>query len=181
MKATYLGHACYAIRCAKRLILIDPLLTDVFQDGTAEVWPRRHIDLAAMPRPDVIVITHSHPGHLEVPSLALLPRSVPVFYPADPTIELVLEELGFATRTVVGPGDEIELDGATITMTGSTSGYPELGCLIQEGAASVWYLADTAVGPRDLQRVAERAERVDLLLGNYPGYHHKFFTLLDVS
>jgi L-ascorbate metabolism protein UlaG (beta-lactamase superfamily) len=181
MKITYLGHACYSVVCGGCHFLIDPLLTVTCQDGTAEVWPRRRLSLSGLPRVDVVVITHSHPGHLEVPSLALLPRDVTVLYPADPTIELVLDGLGFSTRTVVGSGHEIELEGGQLTFTGSTAWFPELGCLFQEGDASCWYLVDTQVPNRDLERVRVRTSRIGLLIGNYPGYHHKFFTHMETG
>lgn len=182
MDVTYLGHASYLVRVGQRNILIDPLLTDTFQAGTAAVYPPRALCVDKMPRIDAVVITHCHPGHLEIESLAKLPRTVPVFHPADPTIALVVDGLGFASRSVVAPGETIEFSGGSITATPSTSAYAEIGCYCAatDGGAC-WYLADTGVNPTIVRSVLDQCSTPDLLICNYPAYHHRFFTEFDLQ
>jgi L-ascorbate metabolism protein UlaG (beta-lactamase superfamily) len=176
MKACYLGHACYLFEIGKVRVVVDPLLTRSLQDGTAEVWPARTIEQDAFPAIDAAIITHCHPGHLEIPSLALLPRDIPVYHPPDDTIALVLAELGFIHRQAVEPMQFVHFGDGRCVFTGSTSSYPELGCLFLEGEQSCWYLADTGVGATELDLVARTVRKVDLLIGNYPAYQHRFFT-----
>jgi hypothetical protein len=176
LRATYIGHATYLFEVASVRVLVDPLVTESFQDGTAIVEPPRRVNVAAIPPVDIIVVTHCHPGHLEPASLDSLPRTAHVFHPSDPTIELVLDALGFE-HTAVQPRTAVELrGGGTLCFTPSASKFAELGCLLRDASGTTWYAADTTADQDILRWVAGVAPVVDLLIGNYPAYNHRFFT-----
>ncbi|ADY19593.1 MBL fold metallo-hydrolase [Bacillus paranthracis] len=176
MEVTYLGHACYLIKINELNILVDPILTNSFQGGTAAVSPACSINVDSLPYIDAVIITHCHPGHLEVDSLALLPNETVVFYPADPTVELVLEGLGFNNRNILKAGQEVEFAGGKFIVTGTTTNVPEIGIVFQEADATCWYLADTNVTPEIIGSVLDDVKTIDFLICNFPGYHHQFFT-----
>lgn len=63
----WLGHACFAIRMAGKLVVTDPYLTDAA--GLFGLGPRRFIPPAVaaadLPRADLIVISHNHYDHID--------------------------------------------------------------------------------------------------------------------
>jgi L-ascorbate metabolism protein UlaG (beta-lactamase superfamily) len=72
---TWLGHAAFLIRIGGLNVLTDPYLTTFA--GPAGLGPRRYvksgIPIAALPRIDLLVISHNHYDHLDERALARLP------------------------------------------------------------------------------------------------------------
>ncbi|PZQ45587.1 MAG: hypothetical protein DI551_06910 [Micavibrio aeruginosavorus] len=178
MKISYLGHATYYVELKNGAkVLIDPLLTDTFQDGTARVWPPRSVNVSALPRPDMIVITHCHPGHLEAESLSFLDKNIPVYHPADPTIERTLQLLGFKNVAVIGHGDTLDMGDVRCVFTGTVSDITEIGVLFQEPDSSFWYLADSEISDSIAQDVYKIVDgKLDLMITSYAAYNNDFFT-----
>ena len=122
-------------------ILIDPVLTETFQAGHAAVRPARTIDMTSLLRRVVaVVVTHSHPGHLEVESLGLLPESLPILHVEDPSVEAVLVHLGFSNRTVIRPWEEVTVDRTTLLFTPQQEGGVRLVSLsaVTKQASGTW-------------------------------------------
>ncbi|HWU89805.1 MAG TPA: MBL fold metallo-hydrolase [Kofleriaceae bacterium] len=95
---TYLGHQGWLITGARGRILVDPLLTDEYSPGfEATIYPPRAFDYRRFPPIDAVVLSHEHADHLNVPSLALLDRRIPVILPARSARALrdVIAALGF--------------------------------------------------------------------------------------
>ena len=67
----WLGHACFALRMAGKLILTDPYLSKTA--GPFGLGPKRFVDspVAArdLPRLDLIAISHNHYDHIDVKAL----------------------------------------------------------------------------------------------------------------
>src|SRR6478672_1095834 len=80
----WVGHATVLVNFFGVNILTDPALFDRVgaQLGFATVGRKRlvapAIDVANLPRVDLVLLSHAHMDHLDLPSLELLPRSVPV-------------------------------------------------------------------------------------------------------
>ncbi len=100
---THLGWQSWLLHTADGALLIDPLLGDSVGRGfppyrqTLPSWPPRRLDLAAFPPLSAVVITHEHEDHLDLPSLARVDRSVPVWL-SDRTsaaARTILPEMGF--------------------------------------------------------------------------------------
>jgi len=70
-QVAWLGHACFALRMAGRLILTDPYLSRTA--GPAGLGPKRFVPspIAArdLPRFDLIAISHNHYDHIDVQAL----------------------------------------------------------------------------------------------------------------
>lgn len=176
MQVTYLGHAGYSIATRSRHFLVDPTLTPTWQCGTVESSPRRALHLERLPRPDAVIITHQHPGHLELRTLALLSRDTHVFYPGDPAIDLAVRELGFEARTVVEPGMEIAFDGGRLVITRSVARGPLVGALFEEDdGSSCWIMDDQGAPLEEVAAVRAMAPRLGLLVCHYPANSHHFF------
>jgi len=67
----WLGHACFALRMSGKLILTDPYLSRTA--GPFGLGPKRFIppaiEAAALPRVDLIAISHNHYDHIDVRAL----------------------------------------------------------------------------------------------------------------
>ncbi|MEZ4227625.1 MAG: MBL fold metallo-hydrolase [Polyangiaceae bacterium] len=75
MRWHYLGHAMWLLELgmASTRILFDPLLDDVHDAGLSRLVPARVLDREGL-APDFIVVSHRHPDHFDVDSLAWLAR-----------------------------------------------------------------------------------------------------------
>ena len=78
MRCTLIGHATLLLETREAVLLVDPVLLDPFEGGAVSSWPERTVDRNGMPAPDFVVITHRHPDHFDVRSLALLGRDTAV-------------------------------------------------------------------------------------------------------
>src|SRR6186997_80116 len=95
MRVTLLGHATVLVEMDGANILMDPVLQDPFEDGAVTSCPRRTIRADKLPPLYAIIISHAHPDHFDIPSLAQLPRDVHVVCPEDRAIQYALRNLGF--------------------------------------------------------------------------------------
>lgn len=162
-RLTYVGHGTALIEQAGTRILTDPLL-------------RRYMGplLRRGPLPgeavtadlDAILITHLHIDHLDIRSLRLLDRDVPVLVPAHGAA--LIRRQGFTTVESLAPGAVTEMAGLRIEATPAYHGgkrYPvtraghAVGYIIGSGPA-FYYAGDTGLFPG----MAEFAERVDVAL-----------------
>lgn len=64
---TWIGHATYALRLGGKLVVTDPVWSDRVHTKRRSVAPG--VPLEAMPRIDVVTVSHSHFDHLDLPTL----------------------------------------------------------------------------------------------------------------
>lgn len=87
--ATWVGHATFLIRSAAATILTDPVFSEVAGPlpwlGARRVTPPA-VDFDAIPRVDVVLLSHDHYDHCDIPTLLRLGRR------DDP---LILSPLGY--------------------------------------------------------------------------------------
>ncbi|HEU5358383.1 MAG TPA: MBL fold metallo-hydrolase [Gemmatimonadales bacterium] len=82
--AAWLGHATVLLKVEGKLILTDPVLSRKVGIRVAghTVGPRRHVlpalRVEELPRPDLLLLSHAHFDHLDLPTLRRIPRDVPV-------------------------------------------------------------------------------------------------------
>lgn len=124
-------------------ILFDPLLGRDHHGGVFEVVPRRTIDARAL-RPDFVFVSHRHPDHFDVPSLARLIAidRESVFVTPDPLVAWAARELGARTVQIVPAGQRIALDGVTVITTPSLAA-DEWGAMVATADGVVWNQVDT--------------------------------------
>lgn len=110
---TFIGHATFLIRLDGMVILTDP----IFSERCSPVpWlgPRRvrlpGISLGDLPRPDLVLLTHNHYDHMDLPSLRQLQtmHAPPVVTtlgnaPALEKLGMTATELDWWHHTQVGP------------------------------------------------------------------------------
>jgi hypothetical protein len=171
MDLTSLGHASWLIEAAGLRVLCDPLLERDHYRGVFEVTPPRRLR-AALLRPDFILVSHAHPDHFDIPSLAKLARLDPesVVVTPDPLVAETARALGFVTVHQVPPGQRIELDGLALVTTESLA-PDEWGVMIASEDGVVWNQVDSVFnGPEHVRTVKAASlaalgrERIDLAL-----------------
>jgi UDP-MurNAc hydroxylase len=147
MEWVHLGHAGWLVRVGGLRLLIDPALLPTYHDGVFRVVPERRVDLERL-RPDLILVSHRHPDHFDVPTLAVLARLHPeaVVLSPDPFVVEVARALGWSRAGVLAPGARLDLSGATLVTTPSRAPVREWGLVIDDGRSLVWNQVDTVLG-----------------------------------
>ncbi|HEX3764429.1 MAG TPA: MBL fold metallo-hydrolase [Kofleriaceae bacterium] len=173
VRLRYFGHACVLIESRHVSILTDPVVSYDF----ATDLPRfTYCDLPD--HIDYVLITHGHADHLMLETLLQLrsrvgtivvPRSGGGFL-ADPSLKLMLRQIGFGNVTEIADFDAIDIPGGALT------GLPFLGehCdlnlqaktahLVQlEGKAMLMAADSNAIEPRLYDHVRAAVGTIDAL------------------
>lgn len=118
LRVTFLGHQGWALSAKETTLLIDPLFHEGIGDGQdyyLKLYPPRQLELTKLPAITAVVITHEHPDHFHLPSLALLDRSIPIYLSAlsSTAARRVLRDLGFTVH-LLSPTDRLTLGALTL-------------------------------------------------------------------
>jgi L-ascorbate metabolism protein UlaG (beta-lactamase superfamily) len=108
---TWLGHACAAIRLDGALLVTDPVL----RTRIAHLRRRDPVDPAVLDGVSVILISHTHYDHLDLPSLDRLDLRAQVVVPAG--AGGLLRRRGFRFVREVLVGDEVDIGGVRVRAT----------------------------------------------------------------
>nr|UXE46067.1 hypothetical protein Hi04_10k_c5591_00007 [uncultured bacterium] len=167
MRVTSLGHAALYIETADQRVLVDPVFEESLVGGAVRYHPRRRLELARLPRPTALVVTHAHFDHFHPPSLAVLEKDVPVFIPEAPELLEGLRRLGFRNIQVCAPWELVTLRATTLLPTPSSHEEPEFGLFVSEGGTSFWHMADSEVTPEISRRLLAHVPRIDVVSVKY--------------
>ncbi|MEE8074469.1 MAG: MBL fold metallo-hydrolase, partial [Candidatus Binatia bacterium] len=182
MRVTLLGHAAVLVEMGKMTILMDPVLQDPFEDRLVISCPKREIDVDRLPPIDVVIISHRHPDHFDLPSLDRLSRNCQVCCPLDPLIAHALKRLGFRHVTNLEPGKPMSVEKMEILPTRSDNqAVREFGIVFHDETGTFWNQVDTEVSPVTINGVLEHCSRVDLLFAMYASQNFAFFESLETS
>jgi L-ascorbate metabolism protein UlaG (beta-lactamase superfamily) len=161
-RLTWLGHSSVLLEIGGLRVLTDPVLGPGIGPIRRRVGPVE-IDLAAV---DVVLISHLHRDHLDLPSLKLLPPAVRMVAPVG--AGALLRTTGHEQITELEPGQATIDGGLTINAVRAVhdgrrrpigSGPPALGFRI-EADQSIYFAGDTDIFPE----MAELAPGLDLAL-----------------
>ena len=119
-----LGHATLLMDWFGTRIISDPTLFDrvgFSVDSLFTIGPRRHtappLDAAQLQNVGVILITHAHMDHLDLPSLRAMPKNATVVACSD--CGSLIRPLGFSDVRELGWGEQTEIQGIKITAMGA--------------------------------------------------------------
>jgi UDP-MurNAc hydroxylase len=179
MKVTLLGHASVLVEMHGARCLMDPVFFDPFEDTAVVACPRRAIALDAIPPVDLLVISHAHLDHFDIPSLAHVARtsrSCDVVCPKDHTIVYALERLGFTKIHPEEPHKHFKLGGYELLTTHSNvSNVVEIGMVFKDRSGSFWNQVDTVISPATVTATLAQAGPIDLLFAMYASQNFDFF------
>ena len=142
----WLGHASVLLELAGARVLTDPVMRSRIAHLT-----RRAAAPADVGSVDLVLISHVHHDHLDVPSLAALPGAPPIVVPVGAGDGL--RKRGFDTIIELDEGQSTEVSGVHITATparhrarrGPFSPWvPTLGFVLDAGLR-VYFAGDTDV------------------------------------
>ncbi|MEK6271996.1 MAG: MBL fold metallo-hydrolase [Actinomycetota bacterium] len=160
---TYAGHATVLIEMGEARLVTDPLLRERLL-----LVLRRHsaVDRDALGRVDGVLISHLHLDHLDLASLRMIGRSVPILAP--PGSAGLLARHGFTNVSELSPGESQTLAGVNVRAVEALHGRGrifgfgkgEAVGYVVEGPMRVYCAGDTELfdGMRDL------AEDLDVAL-----------------
>lgn len=119
LAAVWLGHATVLLRIGGMTVLTDPVLSSRVGVGLGLCTggPRRLVapglKLRELPKIDLLLLSHAHFDHLDRPTLARLPKNIPVVT-ASQTRDLV-SDLGFRRIAELRWGESLSLGPLTLT------------------------------------------------------------------
>ncbi len=108
---TWLGHSCAVIQLDGHLVVTDPVL----RDRIVHLRRKSSVEMAVLDGADVILLSHTHYDHLDLPSLNRLDRGAQVLVPAG--AGGLLRRRGFRSVREVVAGDEVSVGAIQIRVT----------------------------------------------------------------
>lgn len=157
---TWLGHAAFLFRLGGRTILTDPYLSERASPFTG-FGPARFAGPALpperLPPVDLLLLSHNHYDHLDMPALARLPRLAGASVVMPLRVGRYLDPDRFAQALEVDWLQRVEIAGIAVTAVpavhfskrGLFDRNASLWCgyLIEAGGRCVLFTGDTAYGP----------------------------------
>ncbi len=119
LAAVWIGHATVLLRISGVTILTDPVLSSRVGIGLGLITggPKRLVapalSLRQLPPIDLILVSHAHFDHLDRPTLARLPKRIPVI--TSPGNSDLIRDLGFRSITELPLGQSHTFGPLTIT------------------------------------------------------------------
>ena len=157
---TWLGHAAFLVRIAGRSVLIDPYLSERASPFSF-FGPRRFAGPALpperLPPVDLLLLSHNHYDHLDLPALARLPGLERARAVMPLGVSRYLGDVPLAGLIEVDWRQRVAVAGVTVTAVPaihfSKRGLLDrnatlwAGYLIEAGGRSLLFTGDTAYGP----------------------------------
>jgi UDP-MurNAc hydroxylase len=176
MRITLLGHASILVEMDGATCLMDPVFFDPFEEGAVVSCPKRRVRPENLPRIDILIISHRHPDHFDLPSLSRVPRDADAIVPPDPLIVYALRKLGFTRIHPVHPMGPILSDAFELYPTRSAlRSIPEFGLVFKDTSGTFWNQVDSLLTVETIDRVTDRFGGIDLLFAMYASQNFEYF------
>src|SRR5690349_11130626 len=112
VSVTYVGHATVLVRLGDMAILTDPVYSSRL------ILPKRlvapGVPLDALPPLDVVLVSHGHMDHLDVPTHHRLPKTNTIAVVAK-NLGADVADAGYADVVELAWGDHVDVNGVRIT------------------------------------------------------------------
>ena len=176
VKVTLLGHASVLVEVDGAVCLMDPVFGDPFEEGAVMSCPRREVHVDLLPKLDLIILSHNHLDHFDIPTLARLPRDCDVVCPQDETMVYALKALGFEKVHPTAPMTQTKIDGYEVLTThSSVSNVIEIGVVFKDESGTFWNQVDTVLMPKTIETTKSVCGDIDLLFAMYASQLFGFF------
>lgn len=133
-------------------IMVDPIFSKQVEDTYKVVQPVRVKNRQRLSdKITAVLISHSHEDHFHLPTLSLLSRDVPIYFPAgEIVIPALLRQLGFLKLKQMRPLEPLLFGELQAIPTPSRVKFPEVGFIFRAGKVCVWNLVDSEVTIADV-------------------------------
>ena len=180
-EVAWLGHACFALRLAGKLVLTDPFLEPVA--GPFGFGPKRFlppaVNAADLPRLDLIVISHNHYDHIDAGALRAYRWRSDTQVVCPLGVGKLLRRLGYAKVVELDWWQAWQFDDLAVTALPAVH-FSGRGLFdrnrtlwasmaIASPQRKVWFGGDTGYG-RVFREIGERAGPFDLALVGIGAY-----------
>lgn len=187
--ATWVGHATFVLRTAQAVILTDPVFSASAGPGGV-LGPRRAIDpgvaFESLPRVDMVLLSHDHYDHCDVPTLRrLAQRDDPlVIAPLGHRALLVragmkrIVELDWWQAHAASPGLEVTLVPSrhwSRRMPWGTNRRLWGGFMVRTAGRLVYFVGDTGYDPALFAEIRRRCGTPDLAMIPIGAYEPRWF------
>jgi UDP-MurNAc hydroxylase len=180
MKVTALGHASILVELKGATCLMDPVFFDPFEEDAVVSCPKRIVYPEKLPPIDILVVSHRHPDHFDIRSLARVSRDCDAICPADPLIVYALQKLGFTRIHPVHPmGSIASADFELYPSRSEVGSVREFGMVFRDRSGTFWNQVDTSLSADTIATVLGRFGPVDLLFAMYASQNFDFFDSLS--
>ncbi len=165
---TWVGHATFALRLGKKMIVTDP----IWSERINGVVPRNAspgLPLASMPPIDLVTISHSHFDHLDLPTLEKIGKRTRFVVPKD--VGEILRGRGLTDVIELDWWQTHREDGVAITLVPAQHWSMRVpwdrnkrlwGGFVYESDEGVAYHAgDTAFSPDVFEAIKSRCPKID--------------------
>lgn len=181
VSVTFIKHSTLLIKDLDKVLLIDPVFGDIF--WFIKDYSPLAFDLADMPRPDHVLITHGHYDHLDKPSLAALAPDTHVISPLGYDSEF--DSVGMRHRTQLDWYDRYTDGRREITFLPAnhwTMRNPIVGpnrslwggYLIKTAGGPVIYISGDSAYFDGFEQLADETD-IDLAIFNVGAYAPRWF------
>ena len=149
---TFLGHSTVLVQMGDARVLTDPVLLDRVTMLRRTVTP---LPAALYRDIDLVLISHMHLDHLDLPSLRMLGIDTPLIVP--PGAGRMLQRMGFRAVSEMRAGRSDTVAGVTITATPADhSGFrppfgptgDAVGFVLDHDSERVYFAGDTDIFPQ---------------------------------
>jgi len=176
--AVWIGHATWAFRMAGKLVVIDPIWSKSISGAVRRLTPPG-IALADMPPIDIVLVTHDHRDHMDLPTLAKLPDTATYIVGTgngDRLGKSNVIELDWWEQTTIG---ELQITFVparhwSMRMPWNRNATLWGGFVIKGPRRVVYHSGDTAWGDH-FAEIADRCGPIDYAMLPIGGYSPQWF------
>ena len=165
---TWIGHATFALRLGRKLIVTDPIWSSRLGLVTARLVDPG-VALHAMPKIDIVTISHAHYDHLDLPTLRRIGPETLYIVPRD--VGDILTRAGLRNVVELDWWQTHRVGGVSITLVPAQHWSMRVpwdrnrrlwGGFVYEGAEGrAYHAGDTAMSERVFREIGERHPGID--------------------
>ncbi len=171
MIVTWLGHAQLFVNAAHRTLLLDPWFDEpVFGGAWFRYPPPPYPNSSTLPRPDFLLLSHTHPDHSGLKTLAQISRDTHVVAPDFATMRKRLAQAHFKQVTWLAPYQTTELAaGLKVTYVAHDRGWEVASIVVEGDGVRLYHGNDNPLSVPAYQELVRRLGPIDLAFLPFAG------------
>jgi L-ascorbate metabolism protein UlaG (beta-lactamase superfamily) len=173
MLVTWLGHAQLFINAAGRALLLDPWFVEpVFAGAWFRYPPPPYPDSSSMPRPDFVLLSHTHPDHAGPRTLERLSADSAVLAMPFPSgaMKRRLEKSHLKKVQWLEPWETREVaPGLKVTFVPHDRGWEVSSIVVEAGGVRLYHGNDNVLSVAAYQQVVQRLGKIDIAFLPFAG------------